>query len=93
MALGAARLDGGRWVRGRRPSPAASRSYLVFDATIPSAGAEYTTLIDLAVLRAIPKTVQPIERLAVRKSDAMERCHAEFDGKEVQRSDQGEGVD
>ena len=45
------------------PSPAASRSYLMFDApTIPSAGAEYTTLIDLAVLRAIPKTVRPIER-------------------------------
>jgi hypothetical protein len=54
-----------RWrkVSSSAPSPAASRSYLVFDtATIPSAGAEYTTLIDLAVLRAIPKTVRPIER-------------------------------
>ena len=45
------------------PSPAGSRAYLALDTTtIPSAGTEYTTLIDLAVLRAIPKTVRPIER-------------------------------
>ena len=54
-----------RWRRAgsTAPSPAGSRACLELDTTtIPSAGTEYTTLIDLAVLRAIPKTVRPIER-------------------------------
>lgn len=50
-------------------SPAGSRAHLaldtasaVFPNTIPSAQKEYATLIDLAVLKSIPKTVRPIER-------------------------------
>ena len=56
-------------------SPSGSRTHLALytgprhdpsadtlPSTIPSARMEYTTLIDLAVLRAIPKVVRPVER-------------------------------